>query len=156
MQIKLHWHIHLAAREALAKTTLAAMMTAHVVCPALDPDVPATLSARVCTELLRTEIGFGGLLFSDDLEMKAVADRYSVEDAAVAAVRAGCDAILVCSREDWQDRALEALVLEAERDPAFRLRCSESAGRSLLVRRRTPPRPRPRPVRRFSRARLGP
>jgi beta-N-acetylhexosaminidase len=116
-------------------------MTAHVVLPALDAGVPATLSKRVCTDLLRAELGFGGLLFSDDLEMKAVADRYSVEESAVGAVRAGCDALLVCSREDWQERALDALVREAERDPAFALRCRESASRSLVLRRRTPPRP---------------
>ncbi len=133
--------VELAPFRAAAKAGLATMMTAHVVCPALAPDVPATLSARICTDLLRVEIGFGGVLFSDDLEMKAVADRFSVEESAVAAVRAGCDALLVCSREDWQDRALEALVREADRDPAFRLRCAESAGRSLVLRRRTPPRP---------------
>jgi beta-N-acetylhexosaminidase len=133
--------VELAPFRAAAKRGLPTLMTAHVVCPALDPGVPATLSGRVCTDLLRAEIGFGGLLFSDDLEMKAVADRFTVEESAVGAIRAGCDALLVCSREDWQERALEALVREAERDPGFRLRCAESAGRSLVLRRRTPPRP---------------
>jgi beta-N-acetylhexosaminidase len=133
--------VELAPFRAAARAGLPTLMTAHVVLPALDAGVPATLSKRVCTDLLRAELGFGGLLFSDDLEMKAVADRYSVEESAVGAVRAGCDALLVCSREDWQERALDALVREAERDPAFALRCRESASRSLVLRRRTPPRP---------------
>lgn len=133
--------VELAPFRAAAKADLATMMTAHVLCPALDPDVPATLSRRVCTDLLRGELGFRGVLFSDDLEMKAVAARYSVEEAAVQSIRAGCDALLVCSREDWQERALEALVREAEKDPAFRARCEQAAARSVAWRRRFPPRP---------------
>jgi beta-N-acetylhexosaminidase len=133
--------VELAPFRAAARGGVATLMTAHVLCPALDPDVPATLSRRVCTDLLRGELGFEGVLFSDDLEMRAVAARWSVEETAVAAVRAGCDALLVCSREDWQERALEALVREAEKDGAFRARCEASAARSLALRRRFPPKP---------------
>jgi beta-N-acetylhexosaminidase len=116
-------------------------MTAHVVCEALDAGVPATLSRAICASLLRAEIGFDGVLFSDDLEMGAIAARYPVEDAAVEAVWAGCDALLVCKSEDLQDRAHEALVKKAEQDRRFRDRCAEAAGRCLRVRRLAPPRP---------------
>jgi beta-N-acetylhexosaminidase len=73
-----------------------ALMTAHVVYPALDPRRPATLSARICHDLLRRQLGFRGVLFSDDLEMNAVAGRRKPGAAAVEALRAGCDMLLVC------------------------------------------------------------
>jgi beta-N-acetylhexosaminidase len=116
-------------------------MTAHVVYPALDADRPATLCRRIAHDLLRTELGYDGLLVSDDLEMKAIADRMPIEESAVAAVRAGCDALLVCSSEDLQDRAHAALVRAAEKDERFRARVAEAAERGLAARRLRPPRP---------------
>jgi beta-N-acetylhexosaminidase len=133
--------IELPPFRAASGAGIASMMTAHVVCEALDPGVPATLSRAVCASLLRAEIGFEGVLFSDDLEMAAIAARYPIEDAAVEAVWAGCDALLVCKSEDLQDRAHEALVKKAESDRRFRERCGEAVGRSLRVRRLAPPRP---------------
>jgi beta-N-acetylhexosaminidase len=73
------------------------IMTAHVVCEALDPSGPATLSARVIDGCLRRELGFQGYIVSDDLEMKAIADNYSVGRAAVMSMLAGCDGCLVCA-----------------------------------------------------------
>jgi beta-N-acetylhexosaminidase len=125
---------------AAARANVAALMTAHVVFPALDPDAPATLSRAVCTDL-RRQIGFSGVLVSDDLEMKAISARTGIEDAAVRAIAAGCDALLVCSDETLQDRAHAALVRRAEADESFRARCAEAAGRFLAARRRLPPRP---------------
>jgi beta-N-acetylhexosaminidase len=120
---------------------VAALMSAHVEYPALDKGVPATMSRAICASLLRAELGFDGALLSDDLEMKAVADRYSIEEAAVEAVWAGCDGLLICSDEDRQARAHEALVRRAEADPRFRDRCVEAAQRMLRMRRLVPPRP---------------
>ena len=133
--------IELPPFRAASGAGIAAMMTAHIVCEALDPGVPATLSRAICGSLLRAEIGFDGVLFSDDLEMAAVAARYPIEESAVEAVWAGCDALLICKSEDLQERALEALVKKAEADRRFRDRCSEAAGRCLRVRRMAPPRP---------------
>jgi beta-N-acetylhexosaminidase len=121
-------------RAAIAEG-VAAIMTAHVVYPALDPLRPATLSPAVGFELLRS-LGFEGVLVSDDLEMSAIAARWSVEDAAVQAVAAGCDALLVCWSDEKQERALAALAREAESSPAFRARCEEASGRGLRARRR--------------------
>jgi beta-N-acetylhexosaminidase len=73
-----------------------ALMTAHVVYPALDARHPATLSQAICRDLLRRRLGFRGVLFSDDLEMNAVAARSTSARSAVAALRAGCDMLLVC------------------------------------------------------------
>ncbi|HEY4016289.1 MAG TPA: beta-N-acetylhexosaminidase [Polyangiaceae bacterium] len=120
--------VELVPFRAAVAAGVASMMTAHVVYPAIDPERPATLSPAVCTEL-RAAMGFHGVLVSDDLEMKAVAARWPVEDAAVLSVAAGCDALLVCSSEDLQDRAEAALAREAAASPAFRARCHEAAGR---------------------------
>lgn len=125
-------------RELAREPSVASMMTAHVVYPALDPG-PATLSRAICTVLVRGAFGFAGVLFSDDLEMKAI--QLPVGDAAVLAVAAGCDAVLVCSREDLAEEAHAALVREAERSPAFRARCEEASERVLHMRRRVPPVP---------------
>jgi beta-N-acetylhexosaminidase len=122
---------------------VAALMTAHVVYSELDREVPATLSRRICTSLLRSEIGFRGVLFSDDLEMRALSDRFSIEQSAVLAIQAGCDALLVCSSGDAQARAHAALIDKAESDASFRQRCEEAQRRGLLARRKRPPRPLP-------------
>jgi beta-N-acetylhexosaminidase len=126
---------------AAAASRLGSFMTAHVVYEALDPDVPATLSRAIVTDLLRGELGFSGVLFSDDLEMRALADRYDVEDSAVEAVRAGCDVVLVCQHYDLAERAHAALVEEIERDAAFRRRAVEARARTEAARRRFPARP---------------
>jgi beta-N-acetylhexosaminidase len=122
---------------------VAALMSAHVVYDELDRNVPATLSFRICKTLLRSEIGFRGVLFSDDLEMKALSDRYSIEQSAVAAIHAGCDALLICSSRTSRDRAHRALVEKADAEPAFRQRCEEALQRCLQARKKSPPRPVP-------------
>ena len=126
--------------RAASGAGVATMMTAHVVYPGLDPSVPATFSYRICTELLRGEIGFEGVLFSDDLEMGALANHGGLEDTAIRAIAAGCDALLVCSDVEAQARVHEALVLEAERSTAFAERCRQAAARSVRVRNLAPPR----------------
>jgi len=129
--------IEIAPFAALA-SRVDAMMTAHVVYPALDPDRPATLSHAICTHLLREKLGFRGVLFSDDLEMKAI--RESAGEAAVLAVAAGCDALLVCSKPALAEEAHAALVRECESSAVFRARCEEAHARFLAMRRRVPPR----------------
>jgi beta-N-acetylhexosaminidase len=117
------------------------MMTAHVLYSDLDPTRPATLSARISTDLLRRELAFDGVLFSDDLEMQAIADHMQPEDSAMLAIQAGCDLLLVCSRLDAQERVHHALTEGMECDAAFRARCLEAAARGVYMRRRCPPAP---------------
>jgi beta-N-acetylhexosaminidase len=133
--------VELKPFHAAARARLPAIMTAHVVFDALDPGVPATLSHRVVTGLLRGELRFEGAIVSDDLEMKAVSDAYAIDEAAVAAIDAGCDLLLVCSDLDACFAAHEALVRRAEGDAAFATRLQEAAQRSLRLRRARPPRP---------------
>jgi beta-N-acetylhexosaminidase len=132
--------LEIASFRALAKNpAVDSMMTAHVVYPALDPEQPATLSHAICTDLLRGQLGFSGVLFSDDLEMKALT--MPTGEAAVRAVNAGCDVLLVCSRADLAQAAHEALVHEAEKSATFRARCEEAFARGIAMRRRVPPAP---------------
>ena len=101
-------------RAAVAEQ-VAFIMTAHVLVPSLDDQRPASLSPAVVQKLLRDELKFGGVILSDDLEMKAISARQPVPEAAVEAIRAGCDAVLVCSGDvDLQARTLEALVRAVE------------------------------------------
>lgn len=81
----------IAAMEAGVR----AVMTAHLLAPAYDPDLPATLSPRILVELLRGELNFDGLLVTDGIEMGAVTDRYGIDGATVKAVAGGVDAVCV-------------------------------------------------------------
>lgn len=101
-------------RAAIAEQ-VAFIMTAHVLVPTLDEKRPATLSPAIVQKILREELKYGGVILSDDLEMKALSSTYAVPDAAVDAIRAGCDGILICSGNvDLQARTLEALVRAVE------------------------------------------
>ncbi len=121
--------IELAPFAAAARAGIESIMTAHVVFTALDPDRPATLSRRILTDLLRGELGYAGVIVSDDLGMKAVADRYPIEELAVGAVAAGADVLLIREPVERQVRAFDALVHAAERDAELRRRVGESAAR---------------------------
>ena len=123
-------------RDAIA-AHVAFIMTAHILVPALDEDLPATLSARIVKGLLRDELGFPGVIVSDDLEMKAIANTWTVPDAAVQAVAAGCDALLICSGDvDVQARALEALVHAVEDGRIRRTALDDTQKRLRLAKER--------------------
>lgn len=93
---------------------VATIMTAHVLVRELDDRLPATLSPMVIEKLLRQEMVFDGVIVSDDLEMKAVADHWPYRESAVLAARAGCDLLPVCKSHDAQVESIEALVRAAE------------------------------------------
>jgi beta-N-acetylhexosaminidase len=118
-----------------AAAGLPMIMTAHVVFAALDPTRAATLSEQVVTGLLRERLGYRGVIVSDDLDMQAIAAHTGADAAAVAAVRAGCDALLLCTREDHQAAAHAALIHEAERDSEFRRKVGEAAHRVRALKR---------------------
>lgn len=115
---------------AYARAELASVMTAHVVFEALDSSVPATMSKKAMSGLLRGELGFEGVIVSDDLEMKAIAAHFSIERAVVDSLDAGVDCFLVCHHADVQRRAIGAVVeaVKTRRVPLERL---EDAARRL-------------------------
>lgn len=131
-------------RAAIAER-VAFIMTAHLLVPAFDVERPSTLSPHVVQALLRDELGFGGVIVSDDLEMKAVSTQWPVPEAAVEAIRAGCDAILVCSGDlDLQFRTLEALVHAVESGAIVAARLDDAMARLKAAKNRflTDERPR--------------
>jgi len=88
---------------------VATMMTAHVLYKALDDRLPATLSRAVITSLLREELKYDGVVLTDDLEMHAIVDHYGPGDAAVRALDAGCDVLLICKEREREVAAFEAV-----------------------------------------------
>jgi beta-N-acetylhexosaminidase len=130
------------ARPFLRAPAHDAIMTAHVMYPALDPDRPATLS-RAILQLARSWLGlrYEGCIVSDDLEMKAVADRWPIEESSVAAIDAGCDVLLVCRSEELQERVVNALATRASEDAAFEARVQDAHARFVAMRRRVTPKP---------------
>jgi beta-N-acetylhexosaminidase len=81
--------------RAAIEAGVRSIMTGHLLVSAYDDGVPATMSPRVLIELLRAELGFDGLIITDGIEMRAVADRYGLDGASVRAIAAGADAICV-------------------------------------------------------------
>ncbi|MBM9508639.1 glycoside hydrolase family 3 protein [Actinacidiphila acididurans] len=91
--------------RAALEAGVRAVMSAHLLVPAYDADLPATLSTRLLGDLLRKELGFDGLIVTDAIEMGAVTDRYGIDGATVRAIAAGADAICVGGEHAGQDTA---------------------------------------------------
>lgn len=108
--------VELRPFAAAIEAGVASIMTAHVVFSAIDPRRPATLSPDVMA-LLREELGYDGVVFSDDLEMKAVADHYRPLQLVQGALEAGVDALLVCRDASLRREVLQRL----ERSPDGRV-----------------------------------
>lgn len=115
---------------------LAAVMTAHVMYPALDPKAPATLSKPIITGLLRQAMGFEGLVITDDLEMKAIAGRHDPATAAVKAFQAGADVLLFCRDTNAPRRAIAALADLVKRGRLSEARIDRSLERVLRTKER--------------------
>ena len=91
-----------------------AVMTSHIVYPAIDPDLPATLSARILKGLLRDRMGFEGLVISDSMNMGAIRKNYEPGEAAVLALKAGVDVVMLSEEhydhvEAYLDKQLRSL-----------------------------------------------
>jgi beta-N-acetylhexosaminidase len=86
--------IELLPFRRVIRSRVDAIMTAHILNPKLDPEYPATMSERTLKKILREEMRFTKLIISDDLEMKAVADNYGADEAAVMSIKAGCDLLI--------------------------------------------------------------
>ena len=106
-----------------------AVMTAHVLYPALDPDYPATLSRNVVTGLLRGELGYDGVVFSDDLEMKAISENYPREEEVVLGVNAGVDVLMFAHQTELAMQACEFLCQQTEENPQIRTGIKKSCQR---------------------------
>jgi beta-N-acetylhexosaminidase len=93
---------------------VAMVMTAHLLVRELDAELPATLSPKVVAGLLRGELGFGGVVASDDLDMAAVARRWKPAQASALAAKAGCDLVCLCRDPHAQADGIEGLIRAVE------------------------------------------
>jgi len=129
--------VELVPFRAAIVAEVATIMTAHVLIPALDADRPASLSPRIIDQLLKRELGYGGVVLSDDLGMQAVSATRPLPTAMVEAVGAGCDAVLLCqSSPDEQAAALEAVVHAAEHGVLSEVRLADAFARQRRVKER--------------------
>ncbi len=108
------------------------VMTSHIVYSAIDKEHPASLSRAVMTELLRDELGWQGVVVTDDLEM-AAADVYPFEELGVRAVEAGADLVLVCHEYAHEQAVYNGLLKALQSGRLSEKRVDESVRRILLA-----------------------
>ncbi len=123
--------IHLPPFQAAIDAGADAIMTAHVVIEALDPSLPATLSEKVLTGLLRQEMGFEGIVVTDAMSMDAIDDYWGAGEAAVMAILAGADIIMATGTPGQQAETFEALYSAVQEGVISKERLEESVGRIL-------------------------
>ncbi len=107
-------HGELVPFVAAVRAGVPMVMSAHVVFPAWDDDRPATLSPKLLHGILREELGFEGVLVSDDLDMKAIADGFEIADVVEQASLATVDLFMSCKDPERQWQLYEALVRAQE------------------------------------------
>ena len=136
------------------------VLVSHAGYPAVTPhNIPASLSKKWITDILRKRMGYTGLVVSDDLEMGAVLKTTPIEEAAIAHIRAGGDLCLICHTEDLIVRAYESVIREAEGNRRFALQVATAAKRVeklkkkflTSIRWKFPPAPAQRKLDRLSR-----
>lgn len=110
-----------------------AVMVGHILMTQIDPDKPATLSSEVVTGLLREELGFDEVVFTDDLTMGAITQNYGLGEAAVLAVEAGCDVLLVCHEAGSVDQVYTALLDAVDTGRITEDRLDQSVRRILTL-----------------------
>lgn len=117
---------------------VAAVMTSHTIYRDIDPDRPATLSAPILTGILRIDLGYTGLVITDDLEMGAIENEMTVAEAALTSFQAGADLLLICHDHD-KIRATISLFYQALRDGRLsRPQIEEAVARINKVRKNFP------------------
>src|ERR1017187_3001178 len=127
-------NVELPPFRAALPAGLDAIMTAHIAVPALAPaDVPATLSPAILTGLLRGEMGFKGIIVTDALEMGGIAQGYSSGEAAVLALEAGADALVM---PPDPEAAVKAVLAAVQSGRLTRARIDESVARLLAAKER--------------------
>ncbi|MFC5703533.1 beta-N-acetylhexosaminidase [Cohnella faecalis] len=113
-----------------------AVMVAHILYPRIDPDAPASFSKIIIHDQLRGKLGFQGVVFTDDLTMGAIAKNYGIGEAAVRAIQAGGDIVLVGHGYDNGKLVFDKLVQSVRDGKLTESRVDESVERILKLKRR--------------------
>ncbi len=129
--------------RAAIEAGIPTIMTAHILFPAFDTELPATMSRSIITGLLREQLGFTGLTVTDCLEMKAIATHWGTAQGAVRAIQAGVDMVMVCHTFDRQRETREALLAAARSGEISPERVDEAVGRVLAAKYEALTMPRP-------------
>lgn len=109
------------------------VMVSNVTFPALDETWPACVSKPIMTELLRKDLSYKGIIFSDDMEMGAMAKHYAFSEMGVMAIKAGADMILVCHDYGHERETYEGIVAAYKEDAAFRKLVDERVTRIIRI-----------------------
>ncbi len=117
-------------KEAI-KNGVPGIMAAHILCSQIDPDEPASLSKTMITDILKGELGFKGVVFTDDLTMGAISEKYTPDVAAVKALNAGCDMLLVCFGYENAQNTIDAITAAAENNELSKERLDDAVLRIL-------------------------
>jgi beta-N-acetylhexosaminidase len=120
-------------RALLASGDVHAIMVSHEVIPAVDPNLPTSLSPAIITDTLRKELGFDGVVVTDDLHMQALNARWSVWNAGVLAVKAGADIIGQMATPEEVQNTIDALKQAISRGEITRTRIDDSVRRILTL-----------------------
>jgi len=128
--------IELVPFKKAIKNGADSIMIAHILLTKLDNENPASFSKVIITELLRKEMGFDGLIFTDDMTMGAIIKNYDIEKAAIKSINTGCDIILVCHGYQNQKKVIDALIKAAQDRIISEERIDESVYRILDFKKR--------------------
>lgn len=109
------------------------IMVAHILFPHLDSDAPSTFSKPIITDILRNELGYDGVVITDDMTMGAIVEHYDIAEAALASVQAGTDIVMVCHDDEKKARVIEALHRAAASGVITEQRIDESVYRILKL-----------------------
>ncbi|CAM5196749.1 beta-N-acetylhexosaminidase OS=Ureibacillus acetophenoni OX=614649 GN=SAMN05877842_105134 PE=3 SV=1 [Ureibacillus acetophenoni] len=109
------------------------VMIAHILLPEIDVNNPSSMSEAIITDLLRGQLGYDGVVITDDMTMEAITDHYDISDAAVQSVKAGSDIIMIAHDFHKVTSAIEALRTAVENGEITEDRIDESVIRILLL-----------------------
>ncbi|MBW1921657.1 MAG: beta-N-acetylhexosaminidase [Deltaproteobacteria bacterium] len=129
-------NINLPPFRAVIEEGVSGIMSSHAVYPALDPQHPATLSRSIISGLLRENMGFEGLIITDDLEMGAISNRWSVAEGAAKALEAGADILLICKDQKNVTQSIDIVRSKLLKGEIPFKRLEESTQRILHARSR--------------------
>lgn len=128
--------IELRPYRTAIEAGVSSIMTTHIMFPALDADLPSTLSRKIITGLLREEMGYDGVIVTDSMEMKAIADNWGVPEASVLAIEAGVDLVLIPHTLASQRASREAILRAVKDGRISESRLDHSVARLTALKQR--------------------